>query len=321
VGGAVVQGLDWHWIFWINVPIGLVAAALSMVRLPESFGTPARLDLPAAVLVSAGSVGVVWGLVHAGDTGWSSGATIAALAAGVVLLAAFVAWERRAPEPMLPLGLFRIRSFAAAGAAAFLMSAAIFSATFLASQYFQFAHGYSAWGAGLRFLPLTATPLVVAPVAGALVDRIGSRPLLVAGLLIAGAGFGWMALVATSTVGYGTLVLPLAVGGVGISMGLPAVPAAALTAVAPDDIGRGSGVNSTLQRFGGSFGIAVVTAVFAANGHLGSPASVTAGFRPALAVSAVLAVLGAIVALAVARPRTYAPGREVRVPSETAVRQ
>jgi EmrB/QacA subfamily drug resistance transporter len=321
VGGAVVQGLDWHWIFWINVPIGLVAAVLSMARLPESFGTPARLDLPAAALVSAGSVGLVWGLVHAGEAGWGSGATLTALTAGVLLLAAFVAWERRASEPMLPLGLFRIRSFAAAGATAFLLNAAIFSATFLVSQYFQFAHGYSAWGAGLRFLPLTATPLFIAPVAGALTDRIGPRPLLVAGLLLAGVGFGWMALVATSTVGYGSLVLPLAIGGVGISMALPAAPAAALTAVAPEDIGRSSGVNNTLQRFGGSFGIAVVTAVFAARGHLGSPASVTAGFRPALAVSAVLSVFGAIAALAVARLRTYAPEHEVRMLSETAARR
>jgi EmrB/QacA subfamily drug resistance transporter len=308
VGGAVVEGLDWHWIFWINAPIGLVATALSMVKLPESFGTPSRLDLRAAVLVSAGSVGVVWGLVHAGDAGWGSGATIAALAAGVVLLATFVAWEHRAPEPMLPLGLFRIRSFAAANATAFLMNGAIFSATFLASQYFQFAHAYSPWGAGLRFLPLTATPLVIAPIAGALTDRIGPRPLLVAGLLVAGVGFGWTALIATSTVGYASLILPLAVSGMGISMGLPAAPAAALTAVAPEDIGRSSGVNNTLQRFGGSFGIAVVTAVFAANGHLGTPASVTAGFRPAMAVSATLSVLGAVTALAIARHRKQQAG-------------
>jgi EmrB/QacA subfamily drug resistance transporter len=317
VGGAVVQGLDWHWIFWINVPIGLVAAALSMAKLPESFAAPSRLDLPAAVLVSAGSVGVVWGLVHAGARGWGDGATIGSLVAGVALLAAFVAWERRAHEPMLPLGLFRSRAFTAANATGFLMSASIFSATFLTSQYFQFAHGYSAWGTGLRFLPLTATPLVIAPLAGALTDRVGPRPLLVAGLLVAGIGFGWMAFVATSTVGYGSLVLPLAVGGVGISMGLPAVPAAALAAVSPDDIGRGSGVNNTLQRFGGCFGVAVATAVFAANGHLGDPASVTVGFRPALAVSAVMSLLGAVAALAIARHRKPAlPGARDAEPAE-----
>jgi EmrB/QacA subfamily drug resistance transporter len=312
VGGAVVQGLDWHWIFWLNVPIGLVAAGLSTVRLPESFGTPSRLDLPATALVSLGSVCVVWGLVRAGDAGWSSRATLAGLAAGIVLLAGFVAWEHRAPQPMLPLRLFRIRSFAAANATAFLMNAAIFSATFLASQYFQFAHGYSAWGAGLRFLPLTATPLVIAPVAGMLTDRIGPRPLMVTGLLVAAAGFAWVALIATPEIGYGSLILPLAVGGAGISMALPAVPAAALTSVAPEDLGKSSGVNNTLQRFGGSFGVAAVTAVFAAYGHLGSPASVTAGFRPALAVSAVLAALGAVTALAVARHRAPARDDEVR---------
>jgi MFS family permease len=204
---------------------------------------------------------------------------------------------------MLPLRLFRVRTFAAANATAFLMNAAIFSAAFLVSQYFQFGHGYSAWEAGLRFLPWTATPLVVAPIAGVLVDRIGSRPLMVVGLLMQGAGLAWIALVATPTVSYGSLVPPFLIAGVGISMALPAAPAAALGAVPPRDIGKASGVSNTLQRFGGVFGVAVVTAVFAANGHLGSPASVTAGFQPALAASAGLSILGAIAALAVARHR------------------
>jgi EmrB/QacA subfamily drug resistance transporter len=304
VGGAVTQGLDWHWIFWINVPIGLAAAALSAWRLPESHGPATRLDLPAVVLVSGGAVGVVWGLVRGNEAGWTSLETVATLGLGLLLLAAFVAWELRTPEPMLPMRLFRSRTFAAASATAFLMTASIFSAAFLASQYFQLVLGYSPFGTGLRFLPWTATPVVVAPLAGMLSDRIGRRPFMVLGLLLQGIGLGWIALIATAGTGYGQLVLALVVAGVGISMALAATPAAVMGAVAPRDMGRASGVTNTLQRFGGVFGIAVASAVFAANGHLGTAAGFTAGFRPALAAVAGLSVLGAMSALAVSRVRT-----------------
>ncbi len=170
---------------------------------------------------------------------------------------------------------------------------------FLASQYFQLVLGYSPLGTGLRFLPWTATPLLVAPAAGALSDRVGRRPVMAAGMLLQGIGLGWFALVATTTVGYGQLVAPFVVAGVGVSMALPTTPAAALGAVAPADMGKASGANNTLQRFGGAFGVAVASAVFSSNGHLGTPASFTAGFRPAFAVAAGLSVLGALCALAV----------------------
>ncbi|HYW26834.1 MAG TPA: DHA2 family efflux MFS transporter permease subunit [Terriglobales bacterium] len=303
VGGAVTQGLDWHWIFWINVPIGLAAAALAVWRLPESRGPATRLDLPAVALVTGGAVGVVWGLVRGNDAGWTSFETVATLGLGILLLAAFVAWELRAPEPMLPMQLFRSRPFAAASATAFLMSASIFSAAFLASQYFQLVLGYSPFGTGLRFLPWTATPVVVAPLAGMLSDRVGRRPLMVLGLLLQAGGLAWIALIATAGTGYGQLVLPLVVAGVGISMALAATPAAAMSAVAPRDMGRASGATNTLQRFGGVFGIAVASAVFAASGHLGTAAGFTAGFRPALAVVAGLSALGAACALAAAGRR------------------
>jgi EmrB/QacA subfamily drug resistance transporter len=299
VGGAVTQGLDWHWIFWINVPIGLAAAGLSAWRLAESHGPATRLDLPAFGLVSGGALGVVWGLVRGNEAGWTSVETVAALGLGALLLAAFVAWERRAPEPMLPLRLFRSRAFAAAGVTAFLMSGSIFSAAFLASQFFQLVLGYSPLGTGLRFLPWTATPIVIAPLAGMLSDRIGRRPLMVAGMLLQGAGLAWIALSAGVGTGYGQLVLPLVVAGVGISMALAATSAAAMSAVAPRDMGKASGASNTLQRFGGVFCIAIVSAVFAANGHLGTAASFTAGFRPALAVVAGISALGALSALAV----------------------
>jgi EmrB/QacA subfamily drug resistance transporter len=300
IGGAVTQGLDWHWIFWVNVPIGVVTAVLACARLGESHGPATRLDPLGALLVTAGSVALAWGLVRANDAGWHSAETLATLCAGALLLAGFVAWERRAAAPMLPLRLFRSRAFAAANATGFLMFGAIFSAAFLMSQYVQFALGYSPLATGLRFLPWTATPIIVAPLAGAVSDRIGRRPLMVAGLLLQAVGLLWIASQASTTTGYGSLVLPLVLAGIGISMAIPTTPTAVLAAVSPADVGRASGVQNTLSRFGSVFAVALASAVFAGNGHLGTPASFTAGFRPALAVVALLSAAGGLVALAVA---------------------
>ena len=313
IGGVVIQGLDWHWIFWVNVPIGLVATVLSVRRLAESRGPATRLDLPAVGLIAGGATGIVWALARVNEVGRGGLETTAALGLGVLFLAGFVAWERRAPEPMLPLRLFRSRAFTAANTTAFLMIAALLAAVFLASQYFQVARGVSPLGTGLRVLPWTGIPLLVSPAAGALSDRIGQRPVMAAGMLLQGAGLGWFALAATTSVGYGTLVGPLLVAGVGISMALPTTATAALSAVAPADMGKASGANGTLQRFGGAFGIALATAVFAANGQLGTPVSFTAGFRPALALAAGLSLLGVVSALATggSRPQAVRPREPV----------
>jgi len=317
VGGAVTQGLDWHWIFWVNVPIGLAAAVLAGNRLAESYGPATRLDVPAVALVTGGAVGIVWGLVRANDLGWSNPQIIADLALGVLLLCAFVAWERRAHAPMLPLRLFRSRTFTAANASGFLMMAALLAAAFLISQYLQVALGYSPLQAGLHFLPMTATPLLVAPAAGLLSDRIGQRPVMVAGLVLLATGLAWLAAVATPGVGYAQLVLPLLVAGIGVSMPFATTPTAALSAVAPQDMGKASGATNTLQRFGGVFGIAISTAVFSANGHLGTAASFDAGLRPALALAAGFAVLGALSALAVGN-RQRLPAVQPRASAPTA---
>jgi len=221
-----------------------------------------------------------------------------------VLLAGFVLRERRAAEPMLPLRLFRVRAFTAANLTGFFMSGAIFSAAFLTAQYFQLGLGYSPMETGLRLLPWTATPMLVAPLAGALADRIGSRPLLVTGLLLQAGGLAWVAaLASTADTSYARWVVPLIIAGIGISMTVPTVPTAALGAVPPGDVGRASGVNNTLQRFGAAFGIALVSAVFAANGHFGSAASFTSGYRPAMVVSAGISLLGAAAAAAIGRRR------------------
>jgi EmrB/QacA subfamily drug resistance transporter len=303
VGGAVTQGLNWHWIFWINVPIGVFAVVISLLRLAESHGPAVRLDLAGLALATTGALGLVWGLSRGPQAGWSSREVLVTLTSGALLLVAFIAWELRAAVPMLPMSLFRSSAFAAGNATAFLMVAALFSAAFFVSQYFQFVLGYSPLSTGVRLLPWTATPMVVAPLAGMLSDRVGRRPVMVVGLALQAAGLGWIADIATTGLSYSALVVPLIVAGIGISMALPTTPTAIISAVGPRDMGKASGTNSMLQRFGSVFGIALGSAIFTANGHLGSPVAFTAGFKPTLTVIAGLSMLGALTALAVSRRR------------------
>jgi EmrB/QacA subfamily drug resistance transporter len=310
IGGAITQGIDWHWIFWVNVPIGAAAMALSRLHLPETRADEGRLDLTGLALVTGAAISLVWGLVRSGAEGWGSVEVLVTMGAGAVLLGAFIVWEQRAAEPMLPPRLFANRAFAAANATAFLMTAAIMGAAFLVAQYFQVALGDSPLSTGIRLLPWTATPIFIAPAAGALSDRVGPRRIMATGLLLQAAGLGWFALRATGAVNYATLVVPLLAAGVGISMALPTTAAAALGAVAPVDTGKASGTNSTLQRFGGAFGVAIVTAVFTAHGHLGTAAGYDAGFRPALAAAAALSLGGVLAALLIpARRRVASPAR------------
>ncbi len=304
IGGAVTQGLDWHWIFWVNVPIGLVAAAAARLKLTETRGGTARLDLPALVLVAGATTALIWALVRVADHGWSAGVVGVVLAA--VLLAGLVGWERRAPAPMLPPRLFRNRGFTAAATASLLMSACLMAAVFLTAQYFQVALGYTPLAAGLRLLPWTATPLVVAPLAGALADRIGARTVLATGLLLQAGGLAWFAGAAGLHPSAAALALPLVVAGVGVSMALPTSAAAAIGSVRPAEIGTASGVANTMQRTGGALGIALVSTVFASYGRFGAPATFVAGFRPAILVAAALSLVGSAIALAIPRRRTRA---------------
>jgi EmrB/QacA subfamily drug resistance transporter len=305
VGGAVTQGIDWHWIFWINVPIGLVAVLLGLRLLPESYGAPERLDLVGAGLVTAGVVALVWALTRSGDVGWASAETVGALVTGTALLAAFLWWEHRAAEPMVPMRLFAVRDFAIGNVTTFLMSGAIFAGGLLVTEEFQLARHYSPTGAGVRLLPFFATPMFVSPVAGALSDRIGRRPIIVVGLSLLTAGFVWVAWRGSLATSWVELVIALLVAGVGISMALPTVPTAVLSAVAPDEMGKASGINYMAQRFGAVFAVAIGSTVFASHGGLGSPAAVTAGFKPALWACSIFAGLGALAAVAMsARAKT-----------------
>jgi EmrB/QacA subfamily drug resistance transporter len=294
VGGAVVNGLDWTWIFWLNVPIGLLAAPLVLARVKESFGPNTALDFPGLGLVTAGALGIVWGLVRGNSAGWGSPEVVATLAAGVLLVVAFIAWERRASEPMIPMSFFRSRAFSAGNLAIFAVFGSLFAEVYFFSQLLQTAMGYDALGAGLRLMPWTGTFLLVGPIAGALTDRIGERPLMVTGLLIQAAGTIWIALIASPDMSYSELVVPMVVAGVGISMAIPSAQNSVLGSVSEEAVGKAAGTNSVMRELGGVFGIAVAVAVFAGAGSYASPQAFTDGFAPAIGVAAALALVGAV---------------------------
>jgi EmrB/QacA subfamily drug resistance transporter len=298
VGGAVVDGIAWQWIFWLNVPIGLVVLPLARM-LPESHGPDRALDLPGLALASGGLLGLVWGLVHGNSDGWGSAQIVASLTAGAVLLAAFVAWEARAKAPMLPLRFFKDRAFAAANGASLAMYFGMFGSVFLLSQFFQTAQGYSPLEAGLRVLPWTAMPMLVAPIAGALSDRIGGRPFLAGGLALQAIGLGWIAAVSSADIGYASLVGPFILSGIGMGMFFAPVANIVLTAVGVRDEGKASGASNAIREVGGVFGVAVLASIFASRGGYESPAIFNDGLVAATWVGAAVVAAGALIALAV----------------------
>ncbi len=310
VGGAITQGLAWQWVFWINVPIGLIAIPLVMARVPESFGPRARFDLPGLGLVTAAGLGVVYGLIRGNAAGWGSAEVLISLAVGFVSLGAFLVWERRTPEPMLPPRLFASRGFSAGNASNFLLSACLFCAVFFMAQFQQIALGQGPLDSGLRLLPWTATLFIIAPIAGSLAGRVGERPLVVGGLLLQAAGMGWIALIASPTMAYVGLIAPLAIAGAGISMAIPATQSAVMNAVSPADLGKASGVSMMMRQLGGVFGVAIGAAVFTGAGSYASPQAFGDGFGPALGIAAAFSLLGALTAVILPRTRQGARSAE-----------
>ncbi|HEY2521492.1 MAG TPA: DHA2 family efflux MFS transporter permease subunit [Streptosporangiaceae bacterium] len=325
IGGVVVQGLDWPWIFWLNVPIGLVLIPLAARKIGESRGRAARFDAGGVVLATVSALGLVWSLVRGNTAGWTSPEVLGALAGGVAALAGFIAWERRAPEPMLPLRLFRSRAFTAGNAAGFGMYAGIFGAAFFLAQLLQLDWHYGPLGAGLRLAPWTVTLTLVAPVAGALVPRIGERPLIAAGLTLQAAGFVWVALVVREQLGYAAIVAPLVLAGCGVSLAMPAAQNCVIGAVPAADLGKASGTFNTLRQLGGTFGIAILAAVFSGAGSYASARTFGAGFVPTAEVAAGLSLAGAVAGALVPsrrRPpadpaRVATPAPDLRTMSET----
>jgi EmrB/QacA subfamily drug resistance transporter len=303
VGGAVVEGMSWQWIFWLNVPIGLVLIPLALTRLRETHGPSTRLDLPGLGLASAGLFGIVWGVVRGNAEGWASTEIVTALTLGSVLTAAFVLWERRASAPMLPLRFFSNRTFAAANAASLFMFFGMFGSIFLLAQFLQTVQGYGPLDAGLRILPWTAMPIFVAPIAGALSDRIGGRPLMAVGLALQAIGLAWLATVSTPTVPYAELVPAFVISGVGMALFFAPVANVVLSAVRPQEEGQASGANNAIRELGGVFGVAVLASVFSSYGGYESGQAFVDGLTPAVYVGAAVVALGALAALLIPRRR------------------
>jgi EmrB/QacA subfamily drug resistance transporter len=305
VGGAVVEGMSWHWIFWLNVPIGLALIPLASRRLTESHGPAAALDGRGLLLGGLGLLGVVYGVQHGAGDGWTSAGVVASLVTGSALTLAFLAWQARAAEPMLPLRFFRSRAFSATQVVSFAMYFGVFGSVFLLAQFFQYVQGYSPLDAGLRMLPWTAMPMLVAPVAGVLSDRIGSRPLMVAGLSLQAIAIGWLADVSTPTVPYADLIVPFALAGAGMALVFAPAANAVLAAVRPAETGQASGATNAIRELGGVLGVAVLATVFSSTGSYGSPQSYVDGMTHAAWVGAAVLAVGALSAL-------FVPGRRPR---------
>jgi EmrB/QacA subfamily drug resistance transporter len=313
VGGAVAQGIAWEWIFWLNVPIGLVLIPLILTRLAAGARAAASLDPLGLVLATGGALGLVWGLIRANSAGWASREIVTALVAGAVLAGAFIGWELRAAHPMVPLRLFRVRAYSAGNAACLCVFAVLFGLVFFMAQFLQTGLGYGPLGAGLRLVPGWATLALIAPFAGRLIRRFGERALIAGGLTVFAGAMIWIALIARPALPYADMVAPLILAGSGVSLAIPPTQSVVMTAVAPADIGQASGTFNMLRQLGGVFGIAICAAVFAAHGGYASPTAFTSGFGPAMGACAGLALAGAMAGLLIPRRR-----KPVTVQSESA---
>jgi len=305
VGGAVVQGLSWQWIFWLNVPIGLLLIPLALSRLQETFGPGGKLDLVGLGLASAGLFGIVWGLIQGNGKGWASPEIVGSLAVGLALVVAFVAWELRTATPMLPMRFFRIPAFALANLASLFMFFGMFGSIFLLSQFFQTVQGYSPLGAGLRILPWTLAPMFISPLAGAMSDRIPGKTLVGVGLSLQAGSLAWLGLVSTPTVAYSALIGPFVLAGIGMSLFFAPMANIVLSAVRPEEEGQASGANNAVRELGGVFGVAVLASVFAGYGGYESGQAFSDGMNPALVIGGIVVGLGAAAAFAI-------PGRQRR---------
>lgn len=301
IGGAVVDGIAWQAIFWVNVPVAIVAIPLVRWALPESHGRRQPLDVPGLLLAGGGVLSTVWAIIRGNDDGWGSARVVGGLVLGAVLLVAFLRREARTDHPLVPLRLFRVRSFSVANATALLFSVGVFGIVFLLSQYLQVGLGYSPLEAGLRTLPWTAAPMLVAPVAGLLAPRVGVRPLLTAGLALQAAGLAWQGLLVGGDVVYADLVPGLFLAGVGMGLTFAPSATAVLADMGADDHGTASSVNATVRELGGALGVAVLVAVFQAAAGTLTPTGYTAGLQPAMLAAAAIVGIGALIALAMPR--------------------
>jgi EmrB/QacA subfamily drug resistance transporter len=296
VGGAVVDGLTWNWIFWVNVPIGVIALVLAATVLDESRGGAHRLDPVGLLLSASGMLLLIWGIVDGPERGWTTGRVPLMLGAGVALTAGFLFWQSRNRTPMLPLGLFRSRGFSLVNVVTLTFSAGAFGAVFLLAQFFQVVQGLSPLESGLRTLPWTAAPMVVAPLAGIFGARLGVRNLIVAGQLFLAAGLLWIGLATTADVTYGRLVVAFALAGVGMGLTFAPISTMTLASVTEHQRGVASGTNNTIREFGVAAGVAALSSIFSTYGGFASHQDFVDGLTPAVLTGAAIIAAGAVVA-------------------------
>jgi EmrB/QacA subfamily drug resistance transporter len=308
VGGLLTEHASWHWIFFINVPIGILAIAASFVLIDESRDTSEvqRLDLPGLLTSGIGLFSLTYALIEANTYGWTSGRIVTAFVVAAVGLVAFVLLERHQRTPMLDLSLFRSGTFAGANAVMLLVAVAMFGVFFFVSLYMQNILGYSAVQAGAAFLPMTLLIVLVAPVAGRTSDRFGSRWLIGTGMTLLAVHLFYLSRLGLEET-YWSLLPALLIGGVGMGLVMTPSAAAAMSGVPIDKAGVGSAVLNSARQVGGSVGIALIGAIIAheAAGRR-SPDAFVDGFSTALVVSSLIALAGAVLGVLTIR----APKRE-----------
>lgn len=294
VGGAVVHGLSWPWIFWFNVPLGLALLAAARLKLPESARTFARIDLIGSILVAAGAFGVVWALVRGDGSGWTSPEIIAALITGLAGLAAFVRWESRTATPMLPLSLFRNAQFTAGSATIFFLWGSALGSVYFMAQFFQSGQGLDALAAGVRMIAWGSTTVFIPRLVGRRIPARGAPIFIVTGMTLHALSLLWLAAAAAPDRGYLWIVTPLVLSGAGCAMAIPAAQSLTLSSLQGPQIGTAAGAFSMLRQLGGAAGVAAMVAGFAAIGGYGTAHSFTNGFTAALVVGAVLAAAAGV---------------------------
>ncbi len=298
VGGAVTQATSWHWIFWINVPIGIVLIPLSIARLAESRGPSRHLDLRGLALASSGLFGIVFGLVRSQSQGWTDPQIMVALGAGALLVIAFIVHELRTREPMLPMRFFAKRSFAVTNAVSLAMYFGMFGSIFFLSQFLQNVLHNSPLQAGVKLLVWTGASMVVSPLAGYFSERFGSRLFMAAGLGLQAVALGWLATMAGVHQSYTSMIAPFILAGAGMSLVFAPSANAVLSSVRSEEAGQASGATNTIRELGGVLGIAVLATVFSSHGSYLSPEQFVSGLRPAMWVGVAVLAAGGLIAAA-----------------------
>ncbi len=304
-GGLVTEQISWSWIFWLNVPVGIVTLPLALWAVRESRGNERSLNVVSMLLVTAAVVTAVWGIVSAADHGWGETTTLVGIGLAVVLAVAFVISERVSEQPLIPAHMYRVRAFVLSNVVSITMYFGVFGSIFYLTQFLQGPMGYSPFEAGLRTLPWTVAPMIVVPVASQLVDRIGGGVMQAAGCALQGVGLGWIALVVTPDVGYGALVPALALAGIGMGLVFAGNPHTVISSVRESEHNKASGANNTSREFGGALGVAALTTVFSHQfnaGASGDPSvAFTDGLESALWIGVVVVLLGALSGLFIKR--------------------